>query len=80
MSLEISFLVQKINQVKEITRGGWSGFGMATVGIDPTNYELNPTKIPPGGVVQNCPKIIRHVNVMLKIPKLKVFAPFPLYL
>ena len=53
MSFEISFLVQKINQVKEITRGGWSGFGMATVGIDPTDFKLNPTKIPPGGVVQN---------------------------
>ena len=54
MSFQISFLVQKINQVKEITRGGWSGFGMVTVGIDPTDFKLNPTKIPPGGVVQNC--------------------------
>ena len=35
-------------------RGGWSGFGMVTVGIHPTDFELNPTKIPPGGVVQNC--------------------------
>ena len=37
-------------------RGCWSGFGMVTVGIHPTDFELNPTKIPPGGVVQNCPK------------------------
>ena len=35
-------------------RGGWSGFGMVTVGIHPTDFELNPTKIPPGGVVKNC--------------------------
>ena len=41
--------------------GGWSGIGMATVGIDPTNFEIlndHPTKIPPGellgGVVKNC--------------------------
>ena len=27
---------------------------METVGIDPTDFKLNPTKIPPGGVVQNC--------------------------
>ena len=43
-------------------RGGWSGFGMATVGMDPTSITIlngHPTKIPPdkilGGVVQNCP-------------------------
>ena len=42
--------------------GGWSGIGMATVGIDPTNFGIlndHPTKIPPGellgGVVKNCP-------------------------
>ena len=65
MSFQISFLVQKINQVKEITRGGWSGFGTETVGIDPTNIEFlngHPTKIPPdkilGGVVQNCHYLI----------------------
>ena len=41
--------------------GGWSGIGMATVGIDPTNFGIlngHPTKIPPGeiwgGVVKNC--------------------------
>ena len=34
--------------------GGWSGIGMVTVGIHPTDLELDPTKIPPGGVVQNC--------------------------
>ena len=41
--------------------GGWSGFRMATVGIDPTNFGIlngHPTKIPLseilGGVVQNC--------------------------
>ena len=40
---------------------GWSGIGMATVGIDPTNFGIlngHPTKIPPGeilgGVVKNC--------------------------
>ena len=55
------FLVQKINQVKKINRGGWTGFGMATVGIDPNTFEVlngHPTKIPTdeilGGVVQNC--------------------------
>ena len=39
---------------QKILRGGWSGIGMATVGIHPTDLELDPTKIPPGGVVQNC--------------------------
>ena len=34
--------------------GGWSGFGMATVGIYPNNFDLYPNKIPPGRVVQNC--------------------------
>ena len=55
------FLVQKINQVKKINRGGWTGFGTATVGIDPNTFEVlngHPTKIPTdeilGGVVQNC--------------------------
>ena len=36
-------------------RGGWSGFGMATVGIHPNDFDLDPNKIPTGGVVQNCP-------------------------
>ena len=55
------FLVQKINQVQKINRGGWTGFGTATVGIDPNTFEVlngHPTKIPTdeilGGVVQNC--------------------------
>ena len=54
------FLVQKINQVKKINRGGWTGFGMVTVGIDPNTFEVlngHPTKIPTdrilGDVVQN---------------------------
>ena len=34
-------------------RGGWSGFGMATVGIHPNDFYLNPNKIPTGGVIQN---------------------------
>ena len=58
---QIFFLVLKINEVKEITRGGWLGFGMVTVGIDPTSITIlngHPTKIPPdqilGGVVKNC--------------------------
>ena len=42
-----------MNESKNL-EGGWSGIGMATVGIHPTNLELDPTKIPPGGVVQNC--------------------------
>ena len=57
----ILFLVQKMMQVKQITRGGWSGFGTATVGIDPNTFEVfngHPNKIPTdkilGGVVQNC--------------------------
>ena len=36
--------------------GGWSGIGMATVGIHPNDFNLNPNKIPPGGVVQNWQK------------------------
>ena len=37
--------------------GGWSGIGMATVGIHPNDFDLYPNKIPPGRVVQNCPYI-----------------------
>ena len=33
---------------------GWLGFEMVTVGFDTNDFELDPTKIPPGGVVQNC--------------------------
>ena len=36
--------------------GGWSGIGMATVGIHPNDFDLYPNKIPPGRVVQNCRK------------------------
>ena len=43
-------------------RGGWPGFGMVTVGMDPNTFEVlngHPNKIPTdkilGGVVQNCP-------------------------
>ena len=57
----ILFLVQKMMRVKQMTRGGWSGFRMATVGMDPNTFEVlngHPTKIPTGeilgGVVQNC--------------------------
>ena len=63
----ILFLVQKMMRVKQITRGGWSGLGMATVGIDPNTFEVligHPTKIPTdrilGDVVQNC-RIIGHL-------------------
>ena len=28
---------------------------MVTVGIHPNDFDLNPNKIPTGGVVQNCP-------------------------
>ena len=38
-------------------RGGWTGFGMATVGIHPNDFDLDPNKIPTGGVVQNCPDV-----------------------
>ena len=31
--------------------GGWSGIGMATVGIHPNDFDLYPNKIPPGRVV-----------------------------
>ena len=61
-----SFLsVLQINWVNKILRGGWSGFGMVTVGMDPTSITIlngHPTKIPPdkilGGVVQNCPRLL----------------------
>ena len=65
------FLVLKINGVKKIARGGWPGFGMVTVGMDPNTFEVlngHPNKIPTykilGGVVQNCrpshPKWVEH--------------------
>ena len=47
------FWYRNKNESKSL-EGGWSGIGMATVGIHPTDLELDPTKIPPGGVVQNC--------------------------
>ena len=57
------FLVLKMYGAKKIARGGWSGFGTATVGIDPNTFEVlngHPNKIPTdkilGVVVQNCRK------------------------
>ena len=47
-------------------RGGWSGFGMETVGIHPNDFDLDPNKIPTGGVVQNCPFFVTR----MKRPKL----------
>ena len=51
-------LVLKLNYVKKISRGGWSGFGMETVGIHPNDFGVlngHPNKIPTnemlGGVV-----------------------------
>ena len=51
--------------------GGWSGIGMATVGINPTNFGIlngHPTKIPPGeilgGVVKNCLKCHLALNTV----------------
>ena len=49
--------------------GGWSGIGMATVGIHPNDFDLYPNKIPPGRVVQNCHfnnKNIAHIFVISK--------------
>ena len=57
---------------KKIARGGWSGFGMVTVGIDPNTFEVlngHPNKIPTdkilGGVVQNCPTILIFLREFL---------------
>ena len=54
-------LVLKLNHVKKISRGGWSGFGMETVGIHPNDFGVlngHPNKIPTnemlGDVVKNC--------------------------
>ena len=51
-------LVLKLICVKKISRGGWPGFGMATVGIHPNDFGVlngHPNKIPTnemlGGVV-----------------------------
>ena len=58
-------------------RGGWSGFGTATVGIDPNTFEVlngHPNKIPTdkilGGVVQNCLRmeIPGVVRMRMRIP------------
>ena len=47
--------------------GGWSGIGMATVGIHPNDFDLYPNKIPPGRVVQNCPLGNHHkINNLYK--------------
>ena len=57
-------LVLKLNYVKKISRGGWSGFGMETVGIHPNDFGVlngHPNKIPTnemlGDVVKNCPNL-----------------------
>ena len=50
--------------------GGWSGIGMATVGIHPNNFDLHPNKIPPGRVVQNCHE---HYSVKGTFDPLDVF-------
>ena len=42
--------------------GGWSGIGMATVGIHPNDFDLYPNKIPPGRVVQNCLRTVYDHN------------------
>ena len=54
-------LVLKLNYVQKISRGGWSGFGMVTVGIHPNDFGFlngHPNKIPTnemlGDVVKNC--------------------------
>ena len=58
--------------------GGWSGIGMATVGIHPNDFDLYPNKIPPGRVVQNCPlgnqghETARRVTIWPPTRKLKV--------
>ena len=58
-------LVLKLNHVKKISRGGWSGSGTETVGINPNEFGVlngHPNKIPTnemlGDVVQNCPLLI----------------------
>ena len=65
--LSIFLSVLKINWIEKFLRGGWSGFGMVPVGINPTSIGIlngHPTEIPPdkmlGGVVQNCRKITKN--------------------
>ena len=48
-------------------KGGWSGIGMATVGIHPNDFDLYPNKIPPGRVVQNCP--FSYIKIYLMVSK-----------
>ena len=62
-----------MNLVQKIARGGWSGFGMATVGIDPNTFEVlngHPNKIPTdkilGGVVQNCQTMKKPASMLAK--------------
>ena len=38
---------------------GWSGFAMASSGVDLTGFGLNPTSIPPGVIVKTLPKALR---------------------
>ena len=49
--------------------GGWSGFGMVTVGIHPNNFGVwngHPNKIPTnellGDVVNNCRKLCNNIK------------------
>ena len=50
--------------------GGWSGFGMATVGIHPNDFWVlngHPNKIPTnemlGDVVNNCPEYYLQLQI-----------------
>ena len=68
-------LVLKENYVKKISRGGWSGFGMETVGIHPNDFGVlngHPNKIPTnemlGDVVKNCRKAVLLESVPTEIP------------
>ena len=54
--------------------GGWSGIGMATVGIHPNDFDLYPNKIPPGRVVQNCRALCQQINTRM-IHKCNVELP-----
>ena len=50
------------NSGKQIARGGWSGFAMASSGVDLTGFGLNPTSIPPGVIVKKCRYNLQYIT------------------
>ena len=73
--MTIFLLVLHYDSGKQIARGGWSGFGKALSGIDPTGFGLYPTSIPTGVIVQKCLIIVSSDIIYDDISPIPMTAP-----